>query len=130
MAVKSLSDYAEEQKKRGRKSDTRTIRRTVAAFNAYKFKLGLVFLSIICTTTLGLVAPLTIAAIFDRAIPQHNLKLLVIYALILLVTPVVVGLISIVQSYLSAQVGQHVVRNFRNQLYNHLQSQSFRFFTS
>src|SRR6266487_3005515 len=125
-----MAAYAEEQKKRGRKTDTRTLRRVAKAFSPYKFQVVLVLIAIILTTVLGLVNPLLIRYVFDDAIGKGNLKLLFILVIIMIVTPIVTGVIGVGQSYLNNVIGQRVMRDFRNKLYHHLQSMSMRFFTS
>src|SRR6266516_2393837 len=125
-----MAAYAEEQKKRGRKTDTRTLRRVAQAFSPYKFQVVLVLVSIILTTVLGLVNPLLIRYVFDDAIGKGNLKLLIILVIIMIVTPIVTGVIGVGQSYLNNVIGQRVMRDFRNKLYHHLQSMSMRFFTT
>jgi len=124
-----MSAYLEEQKKRGRKTDARTVRRVAAAFKPYKAQVVLVFIAIILTTVLGLINPLLIKLIFDDAIGKGNLNLLIIFVIIMAVTPVVTGIIGVGQTYLNNIIGQKVMRDFRNQLYDHLQSMSLRFFT-
>ncbi len=42
-----MAAYAEEQKKRGRKTDARTLGRVVEAFKPYKFQVVLVLIAII-----------------------------------------------------------------------------------
>jgi len=125
-----MAAYAEEQKKRGRKTDARTVRRVVQAFSPYKFQILLVVIAILLTTVLGLVNPFMIQFIFDDAIGKRNINLLIIFVSIMLVTPVITGMIGVGQSYLNNVVGQRVMRDFRNKLYAHLQSMSLRFFTS
>src|SRR5438874_390471 len=125
-----MAAYAEEQKKRGRKTDTRTLRRVAQSFSPYKFQVVLVLIAIILTTVLGLINPLLIRYIFDDAIGKGNLKLLIILVIIMIVTPVVTGIIGVGQTYLNNVIGQRVMRDFRNKLYRHLQSMSLRFFTS
>ncbi len=124
-----MAVYAEEQKKRGRKTDARTVRRVMQAFSPYKFQVVLVFIAILLTTVLGLVNPLLIQRIFDDAIGKRNLNLLIIFVIIMMLTPVVTGIIGVGQTYLNNVIGQNVMRDFRNKLYNHLQSMSLRFFT-
>jgi ATP-binding cassette subfamily B protein len=126
----NLADYAEEQKNSGRKADARTVRRIMLAFQPYKLQVILVLIAIIITTLLGLINPLLIQRIFDDAIGKGNVKLLIIYVVIMFVTPIVSGIIGVGQSYLNNRIGQNVMRDFRNRLYNHLQSMSLRFFTS
>jgi ATP-binding cassette subfamily B protein len=127
---KSLSSYLEEQKKRGRKTDGRTLRRIAQSFGPYKFHVALVLFAIIITSVLGLVNPLLIRAIFDDAIGGHNLNLLLIYVGIMIATPIITGIVGVGQTYLNNLIGQNVMRDFRNRLYIHLQSMSLRFFTS
>src|SRR5579859_7363406 len=124
-----MAEYVEEQKKRGRKTDARTVQRVAQAFSPYKFQVVLVLLAILLTTVLGLINPLLIGRIFDDAIGKKNLNLLVIYVVIMVVTPIVTGIIGVGQSYLNNIIGQNVMRDFRNRLYQHLQSMSLRFFT-
>jgi ATP-binding cassette subfamily B protein len=125
-----MRSYLEEQKKRGRKTDSRTVRRVAAAFSPYKIQIVLVLLAILCTTTLGLVNPLLIQRIFDDAIGKRNTTLLIIYVLIMFITPIVSGIIGVGQTYLNNLIGQNVMRDFRNRLYQHLQNMSLRFFTA
>ena len=125
-----MSGYLEEQKKRGRKTDARTLRRVAQAFAPYKLQVALVLIAIILTTVLGLVNPLMIRFVFDDAIGKRNLNLLLILVGIMFVMPVITGIIGVGQTYLNNVVGQRVMRDFRNKLYDHLQSMSLRFFTS
>src|SRR2546427_1732048 len=125
-----MAAYAEEQKKRGRKTDTRTLRRVALSFSPYKFQVVLVLIAIILTTVLGLINPLLIRYVFDDAIGKGNFNLLIILVIIMIVTPVVTGIIGVGQTYLNNVIGQRVMRDFRNKLYRHLQSMSLRFFTS
>ncbi len=125
-----MATYAEEQKKRGRKTDSRTLRRVAQSFSPYKFQVVLVLIAIILTTVLGLINPLLIRYVFDDAIGKGNLKLLIILVTIMIITPIVTGIIGVGQTYLNNIIGQRVMRDFRNSLYHHLQSMSMRFFTS
>ena len=125
-----MASYLEEQKRRGKKTDSRTIKRVAQAFAPYKFQVVLVLALIILTTVLGLVNPLLISYVFDDAIGKHNEKLLIILVSIMFAMPVITGLIGVGQTYWNNLIGQNVMRDFRNDLYDHLQSMSLRFFTS
>ncbi len=124
-----MASYVEEQKRRGRKTDARTLRRVMQAFRPYTFQIMLVLIAIILTTVLGLVNPFLIRYIFDDAIGKRNGTLLVIFVSIMIVMPIITGIIGVGQSYLNNTIGQQVMRDFRNNLYTHLQSMSLRFFT-
>ena len=125
-----MSAYLEEQQKRGRKTDARTLGRIAQAFKPYMFQVILVLVTIIVTSVLGLVNPLLIQRIFDDAIAPHNTSKLILYVIIMLITPVISGLIGVYQTFLNNIIGQNVMRDFRNRLYEHLQSMSLRFFTA
>ncbi|HLG64161.1 MAG TPA: ABC transporter ATP-binding protein [Ktedonosporobacter sp.] len=125
-----MAAYAEEQKRRGRKTDARTVRRVMQAFSPYKLQVVLVLIAILLTTVLGLVNPLLIQRIFDDAIGKRNINLLITFVIIMILTPVVSGIVGVGQTYLNNVIGQSVMRDFRNKLYNHLQSMSLRFFTA
>src|SRR5260221_2539658 len=111
-----MATYVQEQKKRGRKTDSRTVRRVAEAFSPYKFQIVLVLIAIILTTVLGLVNPFLIQFIFDDAIGKRNLNLLVILVSIMIVMPFVTGLIGVWQTYLNNIIGQQVIGDFRKQL--------------
>ena len=126
----ALERYAEEQRKQGRKADPRTLRRIAQAFSPYKVQMVLVLLAILLTTALNLVVPLLIPLVFDDALAHRNMNHLLIYALLMVVATVAAGITGVGQTYLSNNVGQQVMRDFRNKLYTHLQDMSFHFFTS
>ncbi|HET8844313.1 MAG TPA: ABC transporter ATP-binding protein [Ktedonobacteraceae bacterium] len=130
MGGDSMSSYLEDQKRRGRKTDRRTLRRVARSFAPYKLQVALVLLAILFTTIMGLVNPLMISLIFDDAIGKGNIRLLIILVAIMFAVPVITGLVGVGQTYLNNLIGQNVMRDFRNQLYRHMQSMSLRFFTS
>lgn len=130
MRGSGMAAYLEEQKKRGRKTDSRTMRRVAQAFKPYSGQVILVFAAILFTTILGLVNPFLISFVFDDAIGKNNVKLLVILVSIMFVMPILTGLVGVGQTYLNNLIGQRVMRDFRNKLYKHMQSMSLRFFTS
>ncbi|HEY4032985.1 MAG TPA: ABC transporter ATP-binding protein, partial [Ktedonobacteraceae bacterium] len=124
-----MANYLEEQRKRGRKTDARTLRRVARAFIPYKLQVVMVIVAILLTTGLGVINPLMIQRVFDDAIVKRNFNGLLIDVSIMMVVPIVSGLIGVWQNYLNNTIGQNVMRDFRNQLYIHLQSMSLHFFT-
>ncbi|MEZ4832030.1 MAG: ABC transporter transmembrane domain-containing protein [Caldilineaceae bacterium] len=53
-----------------------------------------------------------------------------ILAAILLGVPVLSGLIGVAHRYINARIGESVIYDLRQELYNHLQRMSLRFFTN
>src|SRR5262249_16061203 len=58
-----------------------------------------------------------------------NATLLLIYVIMMVIATMLSGIIEVGHSYLNNKVGQSVLSDFRNQLYQHLQSMPLRFFT-
>jgi len=124
-----MAPRTEGQDKRGPKNDRRTLKRVIQAFSPYRFQMVLVLIAVLLTTLLGLVNPLLISYVFDDAIQKGNGRLLLIYVGIMVAAPIVAGIIGIGQTYLNTKVGQDVMYDFRNRLYQHLQSMPLSFFT-
>jgi ATP-binding cassette subfamily B protein len=120
--------------------DRATVRRVIGTFRPYKHRVGLVGLAIAVTSGLGVINPLMIVLVFDRALfgpdgvcqgqPCPNLPLLYLYVGIMIAVPIVTSIIGIGQTYLTNLVGLHVMQDLRNRLYKHLQAMPLRFFTT
>jgi ATP-binding cassette subfamily B protein len=124
------TDGIEPREKRPRLGLTRRI---AASFRPYSPQITAVGLLILFTAGLGVVNPLLIRVIFDSALfPESgvpDLDLLWTIGGVMAGITVVTGGIGIVQTYLTNQVGQKVMRDLRDRLYRHLQSLSMGFFT-
>ncbi|HET6770325.1 MAG TPA: ABC transporter transmembrane domain-containing protein, partial [Actinomycetota bacterium] len=111
-----------------------TVRRVVSTFKPYRKQVLLVAIAILITSALGVINPLLIKVVFDRALfcgPEcPNLDLLYGLVTLMVAIPIVSGVIGIGQTYLSNLIGQRVMQDFRNSLYEHLQRMPLRFFTT
>lgn len=106
--------------------------RIIAAFRPYRGRVTAVGLLILLTAGLGVVNPVLIQVVFDSALfpaGGPNLNLLWALGAVMAAITVVTGGLGIVQTYLTNQVGQRVMRDLRDTLYRHLQSLSLGFFT-
>src|SRR5215831_2651497 len=90
----------------------------------------LILLCIIASALLGLVPPLLIRDLIDRAIPQHDGRLLNLLVAGMIGAPVLAGLIGVWQSYLATLMGQEVMHEIRVDMFGRLLRQSLRFFTN
>ncbi len=109
-----------------------TARRVVPLFRPYRAQVAAVVALIVVTSTIGIINPLLIQAVFNKALfvpGGPNLQLLVILVAIMAVVPVVNGAIGILQTYETTRVGQLVMRDLRDRLYSHLQTLPLAFFT-
>lgn len=106
------------------------VRRILLYFRPY-WKLSLiVLLCILLGALLGLVQPLLIKQILDVALPTGDKSLLHLLVLGMVVTPIVAGLVGVGQQYVNTLIGQSVMFDLRNQMYDHLQKMSLRFYSS
>src|SRR5256714_11434037 len=105
------------------------VRRVARVFSPYRGQVGLVFGSILVTGALGVAPAFITKAIINRALIPHDLHLLWRLVALMIAIPLVSGAIGVGQTYLTTVVGQRVMQDLRNRLYEHLQAMSLRFFT-
>jgi ATP-binding cassette subfamily B protein len=110
------------------------LRRVARLFRPYLGRVLLVLLLILATSGLGIVNPLLTKVVFDDALfpPEGETKYRLLYVLvgIMVAVPLVTSALGVLQTYLATVVGQRVMQDLRNRLYEHLQSMSLRFFTA
>ena len=88
---------------------------------------------VLVVSILGIVNPLLIQVVFDRALfPAGgvDLDMVVWLSVVMLAVTVVGGWLSVVQTVLTNRLGQNVLRDLRNRLYAHLLRLSLGFYTS
>jgi ATP-binding cassette subfamily B protein len=106
--------------------------RIVPLFRPYRLQVAGVVALIVVTSSIGIVNPLLIQAVFNKALFVRggpNLHLLYLLVAIMALVPVVNGAIGILQVYQTTRVGQLVMRDRRNRLYEHLETLPLSFFT-
>lgn len=110
-----------------------TARRIAGLFRPYRRPVLAVASLILLTSGLGVANPLLIKAVFDRALfpPEGtpNMGLLYVLVAFMVAIPASLGGLGVLQTYLANLVGQRVMRDLREALYEHLQRMSLRFFT-
>jgi ATP-binding cassette subfamily B protein len=77
---------------------------------------------------IGLANPYLLKLMIDDAFPKGDIGLLGTYALLMVIVPIINGGIGLAQSWMTASVGQFVMRDLRNLLFTHVQSMPMRFF--
>jgi len=112
-----------------RKADSRTVRRVAASFKPYTREVAVVLGAIALVSVLGLVNPYMLKFSISIGFGQANFGALSLFVAVMIVTPLISSLIGVGQTYLNTRVGQHVMRDLRNQLYAHLQNMPLKFFT-
>ncbi|MEK3671831.1 ABC transporter ATP-binding protein [Paenibacillus sp. FSL R10-2771] len=103
--------------------------RIVKYFLPYWKQTLLVMIVLCISAVLGLLPPILIQHIIDRALPDKNLRLLVLLVLASLGTTIVSGLLGVLQNYLNSFISQNIVHDMKNQMYRHLQGMPLQFFS-
>jgi ATP-binding cassette, subfamily B, bacterial len=110
------------------------LRRVLACFRPYRWLAVLSAATILLTGVLGLAPPLLVRGLIDVGIPngtetESSLPLLP-YVLGLVLVPLISGLLGLVQQFLTVQVGQGILGDLRNRLFDHLRRHSLRYYTT
>ena len=105
------------------------LRRITGLFRAYRLKLSGVCGLIVVSAALGVVSPFLLRGVLDTAIPEKRTGLLTVLVLGMIAIAIVTGVLGVVQTLLSNQVGQQVMHDLRTAVYRHLQRLSLAFFT-
>jgi ATP-binding cassette subfamily B protein len=109
--------------------DRALLRRVLDYARPYGWMVLLVLAAIIAISLLELLPPLILRQLIDVTLPTKNMAQLNLLALALLAIPVISGLIDVGQRYLSAKVGEGIIFDLRQQMYEHLSRMALRFFT-
>jgi len=104
------------------------LRRAAHFFGPYRGRLAVIGVAILGSSILGLANPYLLKLLIDDAIPKRDIGLLAIYAGLMVIVPIINGGIGLAQAWLTASVGQFVMRDLRNALFTHVQSMPIRFF--
>ncbi|MGA3184159.1 MAG: ABC transporter ATP-binding protein [Candidatus Dormibacteria bacterium] len=123
-----------DEKPSGRVSNRHLARRVMALFRPHRRQVALAVGLIVFTSGLGVVNPILIKFVFDALFPSGgggpDMRLVGIYAGLMILIPVITGTVGIAQTYQINSIGQRLMEDLRNSLYAHLQGLSMRFFTS
>jgi len=104
------------------------LRRIGPLFAPYKQRLGGVLLLIVLSAGLGVVPAFLLQRVLE-AIQQNDTRSLSLSAAGMIAIAVVTGVLGVIQTLLSNQVGQRVMHDLRAAVFRHLQRLSLAFFT-
>ena len=125
----------------GRVPSSQLVRQTAGLFRNHRGGILAIALLVIVTAGAGVVNPVLIKVVFDTALfptrgtGSHtvllppNINWLEVLVGIMIGITIVTGAIGVLQTYITNRVGQRVMEELRNRLYEHLQGMSLRFFT-
>ena len=106
-------------------------RRVIGLFAQHRGQVVIVVALVVVTSLLGVVNPLLIQRVFDKALFVEggpDLPLLWTLTVIMLVVALLGGVLGVVQTIRTNSLGQGVLRDLRNTVFGHLEGLSLRFF--
>jgi ATP-binding cassette subfamily B protein len=106
-----------------------SLRRIARLFKAHRLRLAVVTGLIMASSVLGMASPFLLREVIDRALPEKNVTLLAWLVTGMVAVAAVTAALGVVQTWMSATVGQRVVHRLRIDVFTHLQRQSVAFFT-
>jgi ATP-binding cassette subfamily B protein len=106
------------------------LRRMARYFKPYWRQWLVIFACIAVASGLGVLPPLCVRGILDQAIPHQNPRLLHLLVAAIIGLNILSGLIGVLQNYFNARVGQSLMFDLRNDLFQHLQRMSLPFYTT
>jgi ATP-binding cassette subfamily B protein len=111
------------------KIDRKLLLRILAYARPYWGNITIVLIAIIVISLIELIPPLLYRTFIDIVIPNKDFRQLTILALAMIAIPITSGLIGIIERYFSAKAGEGIIFDLRQEMYDHLQRMSLRFFT-
>ncbi len=106
-----------------------TLLRIALTFSPYKPQVFWTCVAVMASAGLGLLSPFYLQTIVNRGLLGRDLSVVTRYTLYTLGATIGGIACGLAYGYLSTVVGQRIMRDFRNRLYDHLQGMSLRFFT-
>jgi ATP-binding cassette subfamily B multidrug efflux pump len=119
---------AHEEEALGKAYDAQLMRRLLKYLNPYRWKVVLGVAILLVVAALELLGPYLTKVALDSAIPDGDLDLLGLLALVYFGAMVVTFGLSYGQQILTTWLGQRIMFDLRRQIFGHLQRQSLRYF--
>jgi ATP-binding cassette subfamily B protein len=107
----------------------RDTHRIIRLFAPYRWRLAGVLALIILSSGLSMISPFLLRDVLDNGILHHNVTLLSELVGGMIAIAIITAALSVVQTYISTDVGQRVMHDLRVSVYRHLQRMSMAFFT-
>ena len=106
-----------------------SLRRIGQLFRPYTWQLAIVTAIIVASSIVGVASPFLLRAVIDTALPDRNLRLLILLVAGMIGIAAVTSAFGVIQTWIATLVGQQVMHGLRTSVFGHLQRQSIAFFT-
>ncbi|HRJ27805.1 MAG TPA: ABC transporter ATP-binding protein [Fimbriimonadaceae bacterium] len=110
--------------------DRALIKRIIGLFSPHKPMVAMTMVAVLIGVLFGLAPPYLVKVIIDEGIAQKDLNIIGLYSLYTVLMVLAGAGMTLLYGYWSVIVGQRIMCELRQKLYDHLQNMSLRFFTS
>ena len=126
---KSFRSFTRDNSVKGVKIRKGTFKRILKFASPYKKLLAIFLVVIIVDSIIGALNPLIFKLIIDNGIIKGNTSLIVELAFLVGVLSISDAVLSFVQRYFSAKVGEGLIFDLRTRIFSHIQQMPIAFFT-
>lgn len=84
---------------------------------------------LLIVSLLGLIPPIAIKNIIDKALPEKSMNMIIMYVIVCIGATILKDLVSVGQTYISTWISKHIIYNMKNEMYQHLQRMPIHFFS-
>ena len=120
----------EEEKANQPKVTPALLKRVFSYLKPYSKQLILVLICIIVSSFFSLMPSIITGKILDDGLMKKDFAALIYYIVLSLIVTLLASLIGVAETYINTWIAQHITFDMRNQMYQHLQNMSQRFFTT
>ncbi len=121
----------EEEKKNKPKVTKELLMRILSYLKPYSWQFLLVFAALLLSAVLGLLPSVITGKIVDEIISHDRTVIRLVTLLVLAFTVLAVSqIISVLERYINSWISQMIIRDMRNQMYDHLSRMPHAFFTT
>ncbi len=112
----------------GKKVTKGTVKRILTFARPYRRSLSVFMVAVVAESLVGAISPLLLRSIIDRAIPEHNTRLVIMLALFAAGLSILDSGISLANRFISARIGEGLIFDMRSKIFAHVQEMPISFF--
>ena len=112
-----------------KKISRKTVRRILGYARPYKALITLFLVTLVFAALLSVAQPLLFRRIIDQGIAPGDASLVTWTAIFIALLAIADAALGVISRYFSTRIGEGLIFDLRNEVYDHVQSQSIAFFT-
>jgi ATP-binding cassette subfamily B protein len=129
MDHRTMMGFRRDEALRGRKMNRQTLRRVLGYVRPYRAVLIGFVITVVVSSIVIAIPPLLLRAVLDDAIPEKDRTLVMVLAMTAIALAFAEAVLSLVQRWFSARLGEGLIYDLRVELFDHVQRMPLAFFT-